>query len=442
MSATTLPQPPSAARGTGRVVAIVAAALIALLAAGLLLAGGVGLWADSTQRDPDGWLASPWHRFETPTRALTAEGLRLGDLSGGPDDWVEELGSIRVRARSADGAPVFIGFAPEARVDGYLRGVAHTEVTEVRPTGYRGTERAGTRDPAPPSSAGWSASASGPGTQTARWNPETGRWAIVVMNADGRPGVNVDVRIGARAGRLLPLSIALLIAGGLLAAGAAALITYGAQSTKAPPMVEEPGDAPPDPVTVTATLDEPLSRWLWLVKWLLAIPHYVILAFLWPAFLVVTLIAMVAIVVTGRYPRALFDFNVGVLRWTWRVGFYAYSALATDRYPPFTLAPAGYPAELEIAYPERLSRWKAVLKPWLLALPHYLALAALLGGWDRTLPGLLGVLVAVAAVLLLVRGRYPRDVFPLIVAINRWALRVAAYAGLMRDEYPPFRLDR
>jgi hypothetical protein len=198
-----------------------------------------------------------------------------------------------------------------------------------------------------------------------------------------------------------------------------------------------------EPVLVTARLEEPLSRWLWLVKWLLLIPHFIVLAFLWAAFVVLTLVALVAIVATGRYPRALFDFNVGVLRWTWRVGFYGTSAFATDRYPPFTLQRADYPAELEIAYPEQLSRWKALLKPWLLAFPHYLVLAVLLGsGTPRYVPGLLTVLVVLAVVVLLFRGRYPRDLFTLVVGINRWALRVAAYAGLMRDEYPPFRLDR
>jgi len=210
-------------------------------------------------------------------------------------------------------------------------------------------------------------------------------------------------------------------------------------------------ESPTYPLRLEGDLSPRLSRWLWLVKWLLVLPHAVILAFLWCAFVVLTFVAMVAIVFTGRYPRALFDFNVGVLRWTWRVGFYANAALATDRYPPFTLAAADYPAELEIPYPERLSRWKALLKPWLLAIPHYAALAALAGAWNVTWtlgaahfspPGLLGVLLLVAAVVLLVRGRYPRDVFAIVVGINRWALRVAAYAGLMRDESPPFRLDR
>jgi hypothetical protein len=432
------------------VVAIVVGAIISLIATALLVTGGLGLWAHTTQRGDDGWFSSPWHRFETPTRALTAEGLRLGDVRGGPEDWIPDLGPVRVRARSADGAPVFIGIASEARVDAYLRGVAHSEVDELRTTGYRGTDRDGTRVPPPPADAEWSASASGAGTQTVRWAPESGDWAVVVMNPDGSPGVDVDVQLGARAQWVLPLSLALLAAGVGLGAAAVALIAFGAGGVPRPPTPlapssqREPGAGP---VTVTAQLDEPLSRGLWLVKWLLLIPHAVILAFLWAAFAVVTIVALVAILITGRYPRGLFDFNVGVLRWTWRVGFYGGSALATDRYPPFTLARTDYPAELEIEYPERLSRWKALLKPWLLAIPHYAVLAAFFGAWNADgngyiAPGLLTVLVVIAAVVLLFRGRYPRDIFALVVGINRWALRVAAYAGLMRDEYPPFRLDR
>ena len=102
-----------------------------------------------------------------------------------------------------------------------------------------------------------------------------------------------------------------------------------------------------------------------------------------------TLVALVAILFTGRYPRAIFDFNVGVLRWTWRVVYYA-CALGTDRYPPFTLAPADYPAELDVPYPAHLSRGKAFFKPWLLLLPHWLVVATFLGWWDQA-PGLLPV---------------------------------------------------
>lgn len=211
------------------------------------------------------------------------------------------------------------------------------------------------------------------------------------------------------------------------------------------------------PVTVQARLEEPLSRGLWLVKWLLLIPHFIVLFFLWIAFWFVTVIAFFAILFTGRYPRDLFAFNLGVLRWSWRVGYYSYSALGTDRYPPFSLADhPDYPARLDVPYPESLSRGLVLVKWWLLAIPHYLIVSLFVGGawgtstwrdgeqvgWESGSPGLIVICVVIAGFAVLFTQHYPRGLYDFVMGLDRWALRVAAYASLMTDSYPPFRLDQ
>jgi hypothetical protein len=196
------------------------------------------------------------------------------------------------------------------------------------------------------------------------------------------------------------------------------------------------------PVTVRGELSKPPSQGWWLLKWLLGIPHYIILAFLLVAFVVVAIIAFFAILFTGKYPKDLFEFNTGVLRWMWRVGFYSYEVLGTDKYPPFSLKPDDdYPADLQIEYPERLSQGLVLVKWWLLAIPHYCITYFFQGGAgeDRG-GGLVSALAFFAAIALLFTGKYPESIFKLVVGMNRWSYRVIAYASLMTDQYPPFRL--
>ncbi|MEV4847523.1 DUF4389 domain-containing protein [Micromonospora matsumotoense] len=205
------------------------------------------------------------------------------------------------------------------------------------------------------------------------------------------------------------------------------------------------------PVQVQALRTDSLSRWLWLVKWLLLIPHYLVLAVLWIAFVVTTVVAYVAVLATGRYPPAIFAFNIGVLRWTWRVNYYGYQVLGTDRYPPFTLADVvDYPARLHVDAPTRQPRWRPLVA-WLFAIPHLALIGALSGAtWQiqsddtaASIPlGVVGLGLLIAGIGLLFTGRYPRGLYDLLLGVARWNLRVTAYLALLTTRYPPFRLDQ
>ncbi|GAA5018116.1 hypothetical protein GCM10023258_04730 [Terrabacter aeriphilus] len=482
--------PPNPARR--HLAALVIGCLLLLPGLGMLLGGAGVVGAYAFGRDSAGYLALTLPSVHSATPAVTAEDVIV---QTGPDvpAWVLDRLDLDVRLAvtpSAGGAAVFVGVAPEAQLTAYLDGVAHDQVVGVteprngapRAAVLRTTPGANTAS-APTGQTFWTSAVTGTGRQQLTWQVTGGQWAAAIMNADGSAGIDVAATLGVRAGFLLPLGLLLLGIGLVVTGLAVALVIRGARTggpsrgEPAPgagvPAVPSPlgsaahgTSAAPEPwhtharavspVALDARLDAPLSRWLWLVKWFLAIPHVVVLALLWVAFVVVSVVAFVAILLTGRYPRGLFDFNVGVLRWSWRVGYYCGNGgLGTDRYPPFSLDDdPDYPAHLSIAYPERLSRGLVLVKWWLLAIPHYLILGLLVGGsWGWTAArdegwrvdpvggGILGLLVVVAGLFLLFTDRYPRSLFDLVVGLNRWVYRVVAYAALMTDAYPPFQLD-
>jgi hypothetical protein len=495
------PPPRAAARPfrqkPGHWVLLVVGVVLAALGLGLTVGGAIALGADAAQRDGGGLTGRPT-RVLTPGYAVTTPTIAIdgsdADMPATPP--FADLATVTVRVQPVvPDREVFVGIAPAADVAAYLDGVPHTDLGDRPWTDYgedsdwsswppRDEQELprseGDRAPAAPAAQDfWTASATGTGTQEITVDVAPGDWTLVVMNADASRPVWAVVQPEVRTAVLGPVGGALLAAGLVgLALGVLLLLLGSAglgrdidpgRPGRGPGAALPGGDTPPGPLAVGPTpdavaltvypaglvgfLDRHLSRWLWLVKWLLAIPHYILLALLWFALLVTTIAAGLAILFTGRYPRSWFHFSVGVLRWNWRVGFYASSALGTDRYPPFTLAPADYPAALEVGYPERLSHGLVLVKWWLLAIPHLVVLGIITGNagmwggmrWREDVwwvPPLLGFLVFVAAVVLLFTGRYPHGIFFLVLGLNRWVYRVLAYVLLLRDEYPPFRLDQ
>jgi hypothetical protein len=451
------PAPPHGRAPVGAIVLIVVGALLVLVGLVIAAGGGALTWAHATQRDASGFYTTPTERLETTTYAITSDAIDLGRAGEEGPFELGDLATVRVRVEASGGEEVFVGIGSQRDVEAYLASTAHAQIDRIDVDPFDVDYRYLPGDDRPRTPAQqdiWVASAVGPGQQTVEWEPTSGQWTAVVMNANGAAGVSVDVSAGAKVPWLLGLGIGLAIGGvvGLAVGGVMLVIGVVALARNQHIELGGPEAAAGRPVRLDGRLDQPLSRWLWLVKWVLLIPHYIVLLALWIAFSVVTIVAFFAILFTRRYPRSLFDFNVGVLRWTWRVSYYGYSALGTDQYPPFTLGHASnYPATLEVAYPEQLSRGLVLVKWWLLAIPHYMVVAVIWGGaWAATgspggfvaAVGLVGLLVLFAAIALLFTGRYPDGLYDFVMGLNRWGFRVVTYVALMRDEYPPFRLDQ
>ncbi len=298
-SPTPTPPPQAGTSWTaGRIVLVILGSILALLAAALLIAGGALLWADRTQRDDDGFLTTPTERFESDSFAITSDSI---DLLEADSEWLfsgDVLGDVRITGEDGD---VFIGIGETEDVEAYLDGVAHDEVRDLEfdPFSVEYRRFPGGEPPGPPGEQTfWAASASGSGEQSATWKAESGEWTIVVMNSDASRGVATDLSAGAEANFLLWLAIGLLIAGALVLAGGVTMIVIGARGATSAAAATVGAPVPAGaaaqpvaaaqptvyPVALTGRLDPELSRWLWVVKWILVIPHYIVLAFLWLAF--------------------------------------------------------------------------------------------------------------------------------------------------------------
>jgi len=216
----------------GRITAIVIGTLLVLVSLILLGAGGTGLWADRTQRD-GGYVTTDVHEFSTSGAALATVSTELGSAGIG---WLYApslLGEVRIRVTPTRPEQVlFVGIGPSTDVDRYLAGVSHTVITEFW---KEKTEAVGGGAPAaaPAMQDFWVASSTGSGARTVEWDPTDGSWTVVVMNADGRPGVAMGADLGARMPSVVWIALGVLIAGAVFLAGGGLLVAAAIRGRRA-----------------------------------------------------------------------------------------------------------------------------------------------------------------------------------------------------------------
>ena len=209
-----------------RTAMVVGGIVSAVLAVGLIVGGGALIWAD-TSKDADGYLMTGKHHFAAKTAAMRTENMDI-NLDGA--DWLvgeDMLGKVRIKADSENGKPVFIGIARTSAVDRYLEGVASTTVTDLDYAPFHVSYRShpGTNQAVPPGKSRiWAASTHGNGRQTLNWEMKEGDWSVVVMNADGSPGIAAKIKTGASIPVLTPLAWTTMGAGILFAILATGLL--------------------------------------------------------------------------------------------------------------------------------------------------------------------------------------------------------------------------
>lgn len=250
------PSPPQTSRrehGASHVVAVLLGCLLVLPGLGMLVGGVVAASAQAFATD-DGYFRFTPDRIDSDGVAIAATDMWL-DGHGRDDgpDWLLDHLDVDLRLRVTGAAStddVFVGIARTPDVDEYLAGAAYADVVDLDGHTARLRHVAGDASITPPGREDfWTVAVSGPGEQELTWEARGGRWAVVIMNADGSPAVAADIEIGVRSDAVMPIAIVMIVAGGLVLVGGIVLIVIGARGRRVPPSHDAVSDrgAPTDP---------------------------------------------------------------------------------------------------------------------------------------------------------------------------------------------------